>query len=704
MYATENRHRGAGCEITALTGYQTLLLRLTHGGNSNKDFVVEKRLSIFCSFLPFLTLGLFLNVTAQLPDAGIKVISAKELKSDPSKPLRLNIPLKKEFWDMSDYTYVSAEVTNLGKDTIRVTGFLNEDKWVDGSVRLTPNQTKTLQIFIRRSQMDGDAGSFQGMFGKPGGYLGDGYALNNKEVKLLTIVREDKRPANISIGKIMVGGPYTPPAVEEQEENAYPLVDKYGQNIKTTWPGKVVNDQQLRQAISIEKKELEAMPMPVDFNRFGGFKNGPKLTATGRFRVEKYKGKWWFVDPDGSLFWSHGATCVTLAPSFNTTVVGGREKFFDSLPPNDQRWRFAYSSSNGKTTFNPLLFNLSIKYGEQWNALASENILKRFKSWGLNSMGNWSDPTINKYGNTPLPFFMNISPQWPKLDGKDKKFPDVFDSSFITSLRDAIGKVTSTTRDDPFCIGYFIDNELSVGNLTVSLMQGAAGSSAKKGFTEFLKNQYATIAELNNAWKTRFTSWTNFDTVTTLPEGAIKDMRAFDLIIIEKYYQTCKTLLKNAAPNSLYLGSRLHCHYYPDDQGETSIIKIAAKYCDVVSFNRYRFIASDLTLPDGIDKPSIIGEFHFGALDRGMIHPGLRSVSSQLERAEAYEDYVTGALENSQIIGTHWFQYLSQPFTGRYDGENYQVGIVDICDNPYPELVKAIRSVGYKLYQTRLSQ
>jgi len=661
-----------------------------------------KLIVIFLCFFKVLIV-MPVNLLAQVHGTTYVVLNEDKLLSDPSKPLYLNIPFKKEFWDMSEHTYVSAEVRNLGKDTIRLTGFLNDDKWIDGSVRLAPGQKKVLQILIRRHKVSGDS-SFKGMFGKPGGYLGEGYALNEKKVQHLTIVREDKKPASIAVGTIVAGGLYSPPAVEEKKEGAYPLVDKYGQNIKTTWVGKVANDEQLQQAIRIEKKEMDAMPSPAGFNTFGGFKNGPKLKATGRFRVEKYKGKWWFVDPEGALFWSHGATCVSLVASFNTTVVSGRENFFDGLPHNDEQWSFAYGSRNGKTVFNPLISNLSIKYGKQWNALASENIHKRFKSWGLNSMGNWSDPAVNTFGDNPIPYFMNISPQWPKLDGKDKKFPDVFDPSFVSSVRDAIAIVTRSTKDDPFCIGYFIDNELNVGNLTASLMQAPAGSSAKKVFTEFLKKQYSTITKLNNAWTTRFTSWTNFDTVTTLPGGAVKDMSAFDLVVIEKYYQTCKTLLKNAAPASLYLGSRLHCHYYPDDKGETGIIKIAAKYCDVVSFNRYRFIASDLRLPDGIDKPIIIGEFHFGALDRGMIHPGLRSVSNQQERAEAYEDYVTGALKNSQIIGTHWFQYLSQPFSGRFDGENYQVGIVDICDNPYPELVKAIRSVGYKLYQTRLSQ
>jgi hypothetical protein len=122
----------------------------------------------------------------------------------------------------------------------------------------------------------------------------------------------------------------------------------------------------------------------------------------------------------------------------------------------------------------------------------------------------------------------------------------------------------------------------------------------------------------------------------------------------------------------------------------------------VISFNRYRFSAKDLILPEGIDKPTIIGEFHFGALDRGHFHTGLRSVANQKQRAEAYYQYVKGALNNPQIVGTHWFQYSDQAFTGRGDGENYQIGFIDICDNPYPEIVEAARKIGYQMYQTRM--
>jgi len=32
---------------------------------------------------------------------------------------------------------------------------------------------------------------------------------------------------------------------------------------------------------------------------------------------------------------------------------------------------------------------------------------------------------------------------------------------------------------------------------------------------------------------------------------------------------------------------------------------------------------------------------------------------------------------------------MDQPATGRNDGENYNIGFVDVTDRPYPELIKA---------------
>ena len=119
----------------------------------------------------------------------------------------------------------------------------------------------------------------------------------------------------------------------------------------------------------------------------------------------------------------------------------------------------------------------------------------------------------------------------------------------------------------------------------------------------------------------------------------------------------------------------------------------------MVSYNLYRRSVADFKYPGG-DKPLIIGEFHFGALDRGMFHTGLVPVENQAARAQAYKDYVLGALRHPQFVGTHWFQWKDEPTTGRvYDEENYQIGFVDVADTPYRETIAASREVGARLYR-----
>ena len=84
-----------------------------------------------------------------------------------------------------------------------------------------------------------------------------------------------------------------------------------------------------------------------------------------------------------------------------------------------------------------------------------------------------------------------------------------------------------------------------------------------------------------------------------------------------------------------------------------------------------------------------------------MLHTGLRSAHDQTERAVLYEFYVKQALRNPFIVGTHRFKLNDQATTGRSDGENCQIGLLDICDNPYPEMIGASRSVGSQLYELR---
>ena len=54
-------------------------------------------------------------------------------------------------------------------------------------------------------------------------------------------------------------------------------------------------------------------------------------------------------------------------------------------------------------------------------------------------------------------------------------------------------------------------------------------------------------------------------------------------------------------------------------------------------------------------------------------------------------------------FATDVFVY-ERPATGRSDGENYQIGFVDVCGRPYGPLLGAARASHEQLYEVALGQ
>ena len=94
----------------------------------------------------------------------------------------------------------------------------------------------------------------------------------------------------------------------------------------------------------------------------------------------------------------------------------------------------------------------------------------------------------------------------------------------------------------------------------------------------------------------------------------------------------------------------------------------------------------------GVDLPVMIGEFHFGALDAGLTATGLEAVPNQEERAAAFRYYVERVAAPPLGVGCHYFQCYDQFVLGRFDGENYNIGLFDICLRPYGEMLQASRA------------
>ena len=459
-------------------------------------------------------------------------------------------------------------------------------------------------------------------------------------------------------------------------------------------------------------------PGPADWDRYGGWAKGPQLKATGHFRTEKYQGKWWLVDPEGRLFWSHGTTCVR---SGNGTAISGRERSFAELPPVGSEAASFYGTGTQAAhgyyrehapyrTFAFDQANLLLKYGKEWRQAFADSAHKRLRSWGMNTIANWSDEGIYLQRRTPYTATLHAGGR--RIEGSQGnwgKFPDPFDPGFREALRKNMAAEKGKSAGDPWCIGYFVDNELTWGDeaaLASATMASPANQPAKRALADGLEAKYPDIGRLNAAWGTTYASWNALLDSRSVPPGkaAREDLAQFNRRLAETYFRVIREAIKEAAPNNLYLGCRFDFHFYPAEQpGNDWLVRTAGQYCDVISFNRYRFSAKDLVPPEGVDKPVMIGEFHFGALDRGLLHTGLRSVLDQSQRGEIYASYVRGALANPFMVGTHWFQYGDQPLTGRGDGENYQIGLIDVCDRPYAETIEACRSAGDKMYEYRMA-
>jgi hypothetical protein len=642
------------------------------------------------------------------------------IKAAEGKVGRVTIKAPEGHWDVSRYMYLAMDLRNSGTSDVMVRCLIDNNGWVDGAIPVAAGQRKTLKVLLKRNSPPAWVkDKLFGMNGFPGGYVYIWEPIDMERVRELVIwVSGRKGGGVVEIDNIRATEAYELGMQKELKESFFPFIDEFGQYKHKDWPGKTGSVEELKAAEEEEAADLAKHPGPEDWDKYGGWSSGPKLEATGHFRVEKYKGKWWLVDPEGRLFWSHGITCVR---SHNATAISDRKHYFAKLPEEGSALGKFYGTSSRAAhgyykergtpykTYDFSRANLLRKYGEGWEERFSDIAHRRLRSWGMNTIGNWSEEAI--YLERRTAYTATLGTRGGRaiegVTGLWRKFPDPFDEGFGRGLREDLAKEKGKTTAEAWCIGYFVDNELTWQNdtyLAVGVLRSAAEQPAKKVFVEDLKAKYGTIEKLSSAWGMEFGGWEVFLERPVVPdrEKAYSDLAAFNERIAEKYFGVIRDVIKAEAPDKLYLGCRFDFHFYPEGQKELEwVLRIAAKYCDVVSFNRYRFSADTLRLPDGIDKPVIIGEWHMGALDRGIFHTGLRSVASQAERGEAYESYVLGALDNRYLVGAHWFQYKDQATTGRSDGENYQIGFVDVCDRPYMETVAACREVGYDIYDNR---
>ncbi len=545
------------------------------------------------------------------------------------------------------------------------------------------------------------------------------------------------------------------------------LVDKFGQNTKQGFTNKVHSINELKSYSEQEQSLLQNTSLS-DRSTFNGWASGTRLEATGYFRTAKHQGKWTLVDPEGYLFFSNGIANIRMANTstitgyeFDVNLIKQRDardytpedsiglnrapkaawptrRVSSALRANMFTWLPSYQSEEAESfgyrrsvhsgalehgeTYSFYRANLARKYETNEEPLLMQRwrdtTIKRMHSWGMTSFGNWVDPSF--YQLNRLPYFANgwiIGDFKTVSSGNDYwgAMPDPYDPLFAERVDETIKQVAHEVDNNPWCIGVFIDNEKSWGSVGSvqsqygivlnGLKMNAADSPFKRSLVKQLKNRYASIDELNKAWEGKFDSWESFAQKAVLVE--FSDLMVGDLSSLlknyaETYFRLVDSAMDQYMPNHLYMGPRFaHWAMGPE------VRQAAAKYADVMSYNYYR---EGIDQPywdflEQLDMPSIIGEFHIGAMDSGLFNPGLIHAESQIDRGKKYQEYIGSVLDNPYMVGAHWFQYIDSPLTGRaHDGENYNVGFVNVADIPYAPLIEAAKQINSTLYKRRFGR
>lgn len=474
-----------------------------------------------------------------------------------------------------------------------------------------------------------------------------------------------------------------------------PVVDEFGQWTAKNWPGKTIGEEDLKNLLETQLAAASSATFPENWSKYGGWK-AKQFEATGFFRTHHDGNRWWLVDPDGYAFVSVGVDCIR---DNATGVISGQEDLLHWIPDkNDPLYQDAFSDRDDMVLLDYYKTNFMRVFGENWREKWETITSGQIREFRLNTIANWSD--IDYAQKAEIPYVLPLS-GFPSTEVKlFRDFPDVFAAEYLDNAKRFASQLESF-KGDPYLIGYFLRNEphwaFGAHDIAFEMFASAQPSESKYNFARWISTQYPNIDDFNKSWNLELE---NFEKLTSQvfeeypSEKAKEDFWRFSEILVKKYVDVPCDEVEKVDPDHLNLGMRYAWI-------SSDLLYKAGDRFDVFSINGYGNPGPPKTeeIAHISGKPVMIGEFHFGATDRGLPATGIQGALSQEERGKAYRYYLEQGLARPELIGIHYFQWLDQPVFGRFDGENYNIGFMDICNRPYKELTETAIKSHSKIYE-----
>ena len=389
--------------------------------------------------------------------------------------------------------------------------------------------------------------------------------------------------------------------------------------------------------------------------------------------------------------------------------VDGIEKWLDWLPDEKEPAyaemfspdRVFKDRKRNAKMFSYAGANLYRVFGEDWYQTWKKMMAGQLMQMGMNTLGNWSDQRL--FENTPIPYVTSL-PEFPETKKKIfRDFPDVLSDEYKENAKNN-AKALAARKDDPMMIGYFLRNEPSwafVDNLVLAdeVLYNPERTVCKEKLIAALKEKYQTVEALNTAWNTKFNDFDDLyqpiRDASAKSEAAKEDQKTFSKEMLRAYVEIPSKACREVDPNHMILGMRWAWISDPD-------LATGWENFDVFSINCYAVDPTEAishVVELGVDLPVMIGEFHFGALDTGLSATGLEGVLTQKDRGKAYRYYCERVAAHPNGVGCHYFQCYDQFVLGRFDGENYNIGLFDICSRPYQDMASYVKQCSEAMYE-----
>jgi hypothetical protein len=374
----------------------------------------------------------------------------------------------------------------------------------------------------------------------------------------------------------------------------------------------------------------------VPLSRYGGWTER-KFRGSGFFRTERAADRWWLVDPEGCAFLSVGLCSVNLG------------------------------------TFDPVAVHRTFTNEAAWASQAAGLL----RSAGFNTLGRWSKWEAFRPQN-PIPYTTTLSlmhdyaRRRPPANG-ERGYPSecmpVFDPEF-PNFCDRAAAALAATKNDPWLLGHFTDNELpfrpdSLTNF-LALPSSDVGHQAARRW----------LAERGSA-PDRITS---------------QDEEGFLTETARRYYATVVAAIRKHDPNHLVIGSRIH--------GLTICPAVlrGSTPLDVVSVNYYHRWSPEPERMAGWVKlsgrPFLISEWYAMSVAPDQLSEsgaGFR-VRADADRGLFYQNMALGLLRDKGCIGWHWFKYGG-------DQPGVHMGVVSPEFAPHEPLLRRMKELNMDAYR-----